>query len=152
MAKALFLDRDGTINVDRAYVHTKEAFDFIDGVFDFCRRAQQKGYLIIVVTNQSGIARGYYTEDDYQALTGWMIAEFARHGVTITDVFHCPELSGPDRKPAPGMFLKARDKYAIDMASSVSLGDKPRDVKAGERAGVGVNLLFGGSYDSLEVP
>ncbi len=152
MAKALFLDRDGTINVDHAYVHTKEAFDFIDGVFDFCRRAQQKGYLIIVVTNQSGIARGYYTEDDYQALTGWMIAEFARHGVTITDVFHCPELSGPDRKPAPGMFLKARDKYAIDMASSVSLGDKPRDVEAGERAGVGVNLLFGGSYDSLEVP
>ena len=101
MAKALFLDRDGTINEDRAYVHAKEDFAFIDGVFDFCRRAQEKGYLVIVVTNQSGIARGYYTEADYRKLTDWMVAEFARHGVTVADVFHCPSLEGPDRKPEP---------------------------------------------------
>jgi len=151
MAKALFLDRDGTINVDRAYVYRREDFAFIDGVFDFCRMAQGKGYLIIVVTNQSGIARGYYTESDYKSLTDWMVGEFAKHGVTVSDVFHCPELSGPDRKPEPGLFLKARDKYGIDMAASVSIGDKPRDVEAGERAGVGRNILFTGTYAGIEL-
>ena len=151
MPKALFLDRDGTINADYAYVHEKEKFDFLPGVFDFCRSAQEKGYLIIVITNQSGIARGYYTEEDFQALNAWMVAEFAARGVTITDVFHCPELSGPDRKPEPGLFLKARDRYGIDMSASVSLGDKQRDVEAGERAGVGRNLLFTGDYSEISL-
>lgn len=152
MAKALFLDRDGTINIDRAYVHAKEDFTFIDGVFEFCRKAQEKGYLIIVITNQSGIARGYYTEADYKRLTDWMLGEFAKRGVVVTDVFHCPLLSGPDRKPEPGMFLKARDKYSIDMSASVNIGDKQRDVEAGERAGVGVNLLFTGDWTEMELP
>jgi D,D-heptose 1,7-bisphosphate phosphatase len=151
MARALFLDRDGTINVDKAYVHRIEDFEFIDGVFDFCRRAQEKGYLLVVITNQSGIARGYYSEEDYRRLTDWMVAEFAKRGVVIADVLHCPELSGPDRKPEPGLFLKARDRHGIDMAASVSLGDKPRDVEAGERAGVGRNILFTGSYSGLEI-
>ena len=151
MAKALFLDRDGTINIDRAYVHAKEDFTFIDGVFEFCRKAQEKGYLIIVITNQSGIARGYYTEADYKRLTDWMLGEFADRGVVVTDVFHCPSLSGPDRKPEPGMFLKARDKYSIDMSASVNIGDKQRDVEAGERAGVGVNLLFTGDWTEMEL-
>lgn len=151
MKKALFLDRDGTINADYAYVHDKEHFDFLPGVFDFCRAAQAKGYLIIVITNQSGIARGYYTEADLRALNDWMVARFAEEGVTIADVFHCPELSGPDRKPEPGLFLKARDKYGIDMAASVSLGDKPRDVEAGKRAGVGKNLIFEGVYPEGEL-
>lgn len=151
MKKALFLDRDGTINADYAYVHDKEHFDFLPGVFDFCRAAQAKGYLIIVITNQSGIARGYYTEADFRALNDWMVARFAEEGVTIADVFHCPELSGPDRKPEPGLFLKARDKYGIDMAASVSLGDKPRDVEAGKRAGVGKNLIFEGVYPEGEL-
>lgn len=152
MAKALFLDRDGTINVDRAYVHAKEDFTFIDGVFEFCRMAQEKGYLIIVITNQSGIARGYYSEADYKELTDWMVGEFSKRGIAIADVFHCPELSGPDRKPEPGMFLKARDKYSIDMSASVNIGDKPRDVEAGERAGVGVNMLFSGNWTEMELP
>lgn len=151
MKKALFLDRDGTINADYAYVHDKEHFDFLPGVFDFCRAAQAKGYLIIVITNQSGIARGYYTEADFRSLNDWMVARFADEGVTIADVFHCPELSGPDRKPEPGLFLKARDKYGIDMAASVSLGDKPRDVEAGKRAGVGKNLIFEGVYPEGEL-
>ena len=80
-----------------------------------------------------------------------MVARFAAEGVTITDVFYCPELSGPDRKPEPGMFLKARDRYGIDMSASVSLGDKPRDVEAGERAGVGRNLLFTGNFSEIEL-
>lgn len=147
--KALFLDRDGTINVDYGYVYQAEKFDFIDGIFDLCRRAQEKGYLIIIITNQSGIARGYYTTDDFNTLTRHMCAEFNRRSIVITDVFYCPDLSGPDRKPNPGLFLKARDKYHIDMAASVSVGDKSRDVTAAQAAGVGRNFLFDGvSFDA----
>ncbi len=152
MVKALFLDRDGTINIDRGYVHCREDFVFINGVFDFCRNAQDKGYLIIIITNQSGIARGYYTEADYNSLTTWMLEEFSKRNVRITDIFHCPDLSGPNRKPEPGMFLSARDKYGIDMANSIAIGDKHRDVEAGERAGVGKNILFTGSFEGIVLP
>ena len=150
MNKALFLDRDGTINVDYGYVHEPERFVFIDGVFEFCLEAQKRGFLIIVLTNQSGIERGYFTEEDYQRTTSHMVGEFARHGVKITDVLHCPSLIGPDRKPAPGLFLKARDKYDIDMSSSINIGDAGRDIQAGRAAGVGVNILFSGSFPDLD--
>ena len=149
MTKALFLDRDGTINVDYGYVYEPERFVFIDGVFDFCRIAQEKGYLIIVVTNQSGIERGYFTEADFASITKYMVERFAAAGVTITDVFHCPSLEGPDRKPEPGMFLKAKAKYDIDMALSVNIGDRDRDIDAGRCAGVGNNLLFEGDFRPL---
>ena len=144
--KALFLDRDGTINVDYGYVYQPEKFDFIDGVFDFCRRAQEKGYKIIVITNQSGIARGYYTVSDYEKCTEYMIGKFKEQGILITDVFYCPELSGEDRKPNAGMFLKAQKKYEINMAESVSVGDKQRDIDAARKAGVGRNFLFNNNY------
>lgn len=150
MNKALFLDRDGTINVDTGYVHKPEHFIFIDGIFDFCREAQSNGYLVIVITSQSGIERGYFTEADYERTTKFMVEEFAHHGVTITDVLHCPSLSGPDRKPAPGLFLKARDKHDIDMSLSVNVGDRERDLEAGRAAGVGTNILFTGTFPSFE--
>ena len=140
--KALFLDRDGTVNVDYGYVHEWSKFEFVEGVMEFCRRAQGHGYSIFVVTNQSGIARGMFTEREYQSLTRRMKREFARNGVKITAVYHCPDLDGPDRKPAPGLFLKARRRYGIDMKRSVSIGDKPRDVEAGKAAGVGRNVLL----------
>ena len=149
MTKALFLDRDGTINVDYGYVHEPERFTFIEGVFDFCRIAQEKGFLIIVVTNQSGIERGYFTEEDFAAVTKYMVERFSVEGVSIADVFHCPSLSGPDRKPEPGMFLKARDRYGIDMSASVNVGDRERDLEAGRRAGVGRNILFEGDFSLL---
>lgn len=149
MAKALFLDRDGTINVDYGYVFQKEKFVFIDGIVDLCRKALEKGYLIIVITNQSGIARGYFNEADFRELNRYMIDLFAEKGVKITDVFYCPELSGERRKPNAGMFFEARDKYGIDMAQSVSVGDKPRDVEAGENAGVGKNFLFENNFTEI---
>lgn len=150
MNKALFLDRDGTINVDSGYVYRIEDFQFLDGIFELCRLAQAKGYLLIVITNQSGIERGYYSEADFQLLNSHMVQEFAKAGIKIDDVFFCPSLTGEDRKPEPGMFLKAQLKHDIDMARSASLGDKPRDIEAAQRAGVGVNILFSGSYQEIE--
>ncbi len=144
MRKALFLDRDGTINVDNGYVCQPEKFRLIDGIVELCLKAQEKGYLIIVITNQSGIARGYYTDDDFHKLTQYMLNLFHQKGVVITDVFYCPFLEGPDRKPNPGLFLKAKEKHQINMAQSVSVGDKERDLEAAQRAGVGKNFLFNG--------
>ena len=142
MNKALFLDRDGVINYDYGYVYKKEDFKFVDGIFDVCAKAQAAGYKIIVITNQSGIDRGYFTEDDFQKINSYMLDEFAKKGIEITDVFHCPYLNHPDRKPSPNMFLKAKEKYDIDMAASISIGDKPRDIEAASKAGVGCNYLL----------
>ena len=149
MPKALFLDRDGTINVDHGYVHRVEDFELIPGIIELCTRAQQLGYLIIVITNQSGIARGYYTEEDYTRLTQHMLREFAERGISITAVYHCPELSGPNRKPEPGLFLTAQRQHGIDMAASVSVGDKPRDTEAGQRAGCGRNFLYTNDFSPI---
>lgn len=144
MKKALFLDRDGTINVNYGYVYEPSKFDFLPGIFDFCRRAQELGYLLIVVSNQSGVARGYYTVEQMNACNDYMRAEFAKRGITIDDVFCCTALddADPDRKPNPGMFLKALAKHGIDPAASVSLGDSGRDRVAAERAGIGRNYLL----------
>lgn len=148
--KALFLDRDGTINIDYGYVGSVDKFEFIDGVFEFCAIAQSLGYKIIVITNQSGIARGYYTVADYETVTKYMCDEFMKHGIKITDVLYCPELSGPNRKPAPGLFIIARDKHNIDMSKSVSVGDKERDLEAARAAGISRNFLFKNNYKELE--
>ena len=159
MAKALFLDRDGTINVDTAYLYEIEKCVFIDGVFDFCRRAQELGYLIIVITNQSGIARGYYTEDDVKVLHDWMCQEAAKAGGIITAVYYCPYLEGAPvkaydkksdwRKPAPGMVLQAAKDYDIDLKQSFMIGDMPRDVECGQRAGMDGYLFTGGRLDDF---
>lgn len=156
MTKAVFLDRDGIINVDGHYVHKIEDFQFMDGIFDFCRAAKEKGYLLIVFTNQSGIARGYYTEEDFLELTDWMCARFREEGAPIDRVYYCPvhptkgigkyKIESIDRKPNPGMLLKAKEDYDIDMAASVVLGDKDSDIEAGKRAGVGILLQLPGEY------
>ena len=136
--KAFFLDRDGTINVEKDYLYKTEDFKFIDSTVELCRMAQEKGYLLIVITNQSGVARGYYTEEDMNKCNQYMVDEFAKKGIKITDVFCCPYLDSihPDRKPNAGMFLKAQKKYNIDMEASISLGDKQRDCEAANKAGV----------------
>lgn len=150
MRKALFLDRDGVINMDSGYVHDVGEFVFVEGIFDFCRFAESKGYILIVVTNQSGIGRKLFAEEDFRVLTKYMLAKFKEHGVEITDVFHCPDLEGEDRKPSPGMFLKAQSKWDIDMRRSVSVGDKDRDIEAGQSAGVGKNFLFNGNFNVIK--
>lgn len=150
--KALILDRDGVVNIDKDYVHRAEEFEFIDGVFDLCRMAIEQGYRIIVITNQSGIGRGYYTEDDFHALTGWMKAQFAAEGITIAQVYFCPyhpvhgigkyRQDSYDRKPNPGMIIKAAQDFDLDLSNCILVGDRESDMKAAQTAGVGHKVLY----------
>lgn len=143
-AKALFLDRDGVVNADTGYVHRAEDFQLMPGIVKLCRRAREKGYLVIVVTNQSGIGRGMFSEEEFGRLTEHMKGLFRAEGVEIADVFFCPSMDDghPDRKPNPGLFLKAAARHGLDMASCVSVGDRERDIQAALSAGVGRNFLF----------
>lgn len=147
--RALFLDRDGVINIDKRYVSRREDFEWVPGIFDLARTARDRGALLVVVTNQSGIARGYYAEETFQALTDWMTACFEAEGAPIARVYHCPFLEGPDgrdhplRKPNPGMLLQARDELGLDMAASAMLGDKWADVDAARAARVGAVAIVG---------
>lgn len=141
------------INVDKGHVYRREDFEFVDGIFDLCRVFQQRGYLVVVVTNQGGIGRGYYSEQDFLALTDWMVSVFQEQGISIARVYHCPfhpehgidayRLDSFGRKPNPGMFLRARDELQIDLAESVLIGDRESDIVAGARAGVGTSFWLG---------
>ncbi len=147
MRKALFLDRDGVVNVEKNYLHKIEDFELVDGIIEVCRAYQEKGYLIIIVTNQSGISRGYYSENDFTLLSQWMIEHFKTLGITITHIYHCPHHESIDgacecRKPEPGMFLEAQRKYNVNMKHSVMIGDNERDIEAAQKAGVGENILL----------
>jgi D-glycero-D-manno-heptose 1,7-bisphosphate phosphatase len=153
--RALLLDRDGVINEDRRYVHRIEEFQFLDGIFDVCRAAAAVGMAIIVVTNQAGIGRGIFTEQQFHLLTDWMIARFAEQGVKIDQVYFCPH--HPEhgvghykcdcfcRKPNPGMILQARDDHNLCLRNSVMVGDKEWDIVAAKTAGVGTTVLVSGS-------
>ncbi|MCW8896120.1 MAG: D-glycero-beta-D-manno-heptose 1,7-bisphosphate 7-phosphatase [Sulfurimonas sp.] len=147
MNKALFLDRDGVINTEVNYLHKIEDFEFIDGIFTLCMHYQNLGYMIIVVTNQSGIARGYYTEHDFNVLTSWMKKEFEKYAIEIKKVYFCPhhpDISGECecRKPKSGMLLDAAKEFDIDLENSIIIGDKERDIEAGLNAGLKETYLF----------
>ncbi len=144
---ALFLDRDGVVNIEKNYLHKVGDFEFIDGIFELCKKYQDLGYLIVVVTNQSGIARGYYSEDDFARLTAWMVETFGKNGITVADVYYCPhhpDISGTCncRKPEPGMLLEAAKKHDIDLNHSLLVGDSERDIIAAHKAGVKESYLF----------
>ena len=149
---ALFLDRDGVINVDRGYVHKKEDVEFIDGIFELVAAAVRAGYPVIVVTNQSGIGRGLYGEEAFHALMGWMGGEFSSRGGRLDAVYFCPfhpehgqgiyKRDSPERKPAPGMLLRAAVEHGLDLAGSILVGDSVSDVQAGEAAGIGRIFLL----------
>lgn len=160
---ALFLDRDGVINIDHGHVHSADRFDFIDGVDALCRRFQATGYRIVVVTNQAGIGRGLYTEAQFLALTEWMMRRLADAGVTIDRVYFCPfhpehgigdyQRDSFDRKPHPGMLLRARDELGLDLRRSVLVGDKLTDIEAALRAGIGRPIFFtSGDTQMVGVP
>ena len=150
LRRAVFLDRDGVINRDTGFVCRVEDFEFIAGVVEALQEIQQRGYLLFVVTNQSGIGRGYYTLDDYQRVNAWMLASLASNAVTVTGVYFCPhapEAGCVCRKPAPGMILQAQREHGLDLLASWLVGDKPSDIEAAQRAGVGQTLLIRSSPD-----
>ena len=147
MAKiAVFLDRDGVINEDTGYVSCVDDFHFIDGTIEALQLLKKKGYALVVVTNQSGIARGLFTEDDFMNLTEWMDWSLADRDVDLDGIYFCPhhptEGQAPYqqacncRKPAPGMLLDAAEDLQIDLSQSYMVGDKPGDLKAAQAAGV----------------
>ena len=151
---ALLLDRDGVINVDRGFVSRREDFEWQPGIFAVARTATRLGMAPVVVTNQSGIGRGLYTQDDFQTLTAFMLERFAAEGAPILAVYHCPfhpdaverRYRAPDhdwRKPRPGMILQARDDLDLDLARSVLIGDRVVDLQAGAAAGVETLVLVG---------
>lgn len=143
---ALFLDRDGVLNVDSGYVGRIADFQPMEGVFAALREAVRRGYLLIVVTNQSGIGRGYFSQAEYDALEAHMERLFAAQGARLTGIYHCPHLPGAGcecRKPRPGMILQAAREHGIDLARSVMVGDKPSDAEAARAAGVGTIELVG---------
>ncbi len=159
MIKAVFFDRDGVLNVDTHYLHRAEDLIWVDGAKEAVATLTRLGYAIFIVTNQSGVARGYYTEDDVHVLHDYMTAEFAKAGGTITAVYYCPYLEGAAlsqydkksdwRKPAPGMVLQAARDYDVDLSQSFMIGDNPKDVACAHAAGMDGYLFTGGRLDDF---
>jgi len=142
--KTIFLDRDGVINQEKNYLFKIIDFEFINGVFSACQYFNKIGYEIIIVTNQSGIARQYFSEKDYKKLTDWMIDQFKKNGIEILDIFHCPHSPNANcncRKPKPGMFISAKNKHNINMEKSWMIGDSERDIFAANLAGIQNTIL-----------
>ncbi|EEA01519.1 D,D-heptose 1,7-bisphosphate phosphatase [Burkholderia sp. H160] len=160
--RALFLDRDGVINEDFGYVHREEDCVFIGGVFDLVRTANRAGYLVAVVTNQAGIARGYYTEAQFRDFMQWMQRQFLSRGARIDRVYYCPHHPEAGvgelrktcacRKPRPGMLESACGEFDLDMQASILVGDKESDMDAAQRAGVGRRYLLapGGTIEQAD--
>ena len=148
--KTIFLDRDGVINKEINYLYKIDSFIFIDGIFNACQYYLKLGYKIIVITNQSGISRGYYTSKDYEKLTKWMLTQFKNQGISILDTFHCPHLPEFNchcRKPKPGMLIAAKNKHNIDMAQSWMIGDKETDSEAAKSAGITNTILVRSGHE-----
>ena len=150
--KALFLDRDGVINIDKKYVFKKDDFSFIDGIFKLISMAKKLNYKIIIITNQSGIGRGFYTEKQFLEIKDWMLREFSDNSASVDGVYFCPthpieglgkyKTTDARRKPEPGMFFEASVDHSIDLSLSLFVGDKVTDMQAGEKAGIKKLFLY----------
>jgi D-glycero-D-manno-heptose 1,7-bisphosphate phosphatase len=153
--RALFLDRDGVINEEVGYLHRAEDVRFVEGIFSLCRTAASLGYRLIVVTNQAGIARGFYTEADFESLMVWMRSAFEAEGVKLDAVYHCPfhpehgvgqyKREHEDRKPGPGMLRRGAREFAIELGESVLVGDRCSDIAAANTAGLRQAFLMHGT-------
>lgn len=145
--KALFLDRDGVINEDFGYVYEVKNFIFKDEIFKAVKGFVDSGFIVIIVTNQSGIGRGYYTLEQFNELSEFMLGEFAKNGIEIAKICFCPHAPEEDcecRKPKPKMIIDAANEFKIDLPNSIMIGDKDSDIKAGKSAGVGTNFKLDG--------
>jgi D-glycero-D-manno-heptose 1,7-bisphosphate phosphatase len=154
-ARALFLDRDGVINHEAGYLYRSGDVRWVDGIFTLAQTAVRLEYRLIVVTNQSGIARGLYTEADFHSLMNWMRTEFVVHGAPLDAVYFCPyhpehgvggyKRDHEDRKPGPGMLLRAALDLDLDLSTSVLVGDRCSDIAAANAAGVREAFLLSGT-------
>jgi len=152
---ALFLDRDGVINVDRNYVYRVEDFEWIEGAVETIKAFNERGWWVFVVTNQSGIARGFYSEEQMQGLHVWLNAELAARGARIDRIYHCPyhedgtieryRKDSYDRKPKPGMLVQAMTDFPVTRERSLLIGDKQADLEAARAAGIRGFLFTGGN-------
>ena len=159
---ALFLDRDGVCNVDHGWVGTRERFEWMPGATDAIRLAHQRGCHVFLVTNQSGVARGFYSEADVQALHGWMLEQSLQAGGTLDDVRYCPfhpdaavpeyRQAHPWRKPAPGMVLDLIRAWGLDPARCALVGDQPTDIQAAAAAGIQGHAFSGGNLADFVLP
>lgn len=146
MSKAAFLDRDGVINVDKGYVYRWGDFEFVAGAIEGLRLLQHLEYRLVIVTNQSGVARGYYSVADVEKLSATVVTHLREQGVAIAGVYFCPHHPAGKvanfarecdcRKPMPGMITRARDELGVELSESVLIGDKPSDIEAAKNAGV----------------
>ena len=144
--KTLFIDRDGIINIDHGYTCKIESFEFMPGIFELLSIFQLNGYQLFIVTNQSGIGRGYYTLDDFEKLTVWMIKEFKKKGILIKKVFYCPHKPEDQcrcRKPKIGMIKEAVEEFNIDLKHSWMIGDKQSDIDLAHNAQIANCIAIG---------
>ena len=143
--KIIYLDRDGVINEDFGYVYKSDNFRFVNGVFEACKTFLNLGYEIVIVTNQSGIGRGYYTKEEFNTLTSYMLNEFKKQGIDILKVYFCPH--SPDencfcRKPKEGMILQSLNDFSIDLENSWLIGDKPSDIECAKNGKIKNKILI----------
>ncbi|MCX7970460.1 MAG: HAD family hydrolase [Negativicutes bacterium] len=161
MNRAVFFDRDGVLNRDCGYLYRCEDFVWLEGAPEAVAWLNQRGWLVLVVTNQSGVARGYYGEEQVRQLHSWMNDQLSRYGGRVDDFFYCPHLPGAPvsrydldcdcRKPRPGMIERACAKWDVDRGRSLLIGDKDSDVEAAQRAGIrGVKYVGGNLWRLVE--
>jgi D-glycero-D-manno-heptose 1,7-bisphosphate phosphatase len=153
--RALFLDRDGVVNEEVGYLHRVDEVRFVDGIFSLCRTAAGLGYRLIVVTNQAGIARGYYSEADFEVLMEFMRGELRGEGIELDAVYYCPfhpehgvgkyRQEHEDRKPGTGMLRRGAREFGVELSESVMVGDRCSDVGAANAAGLRQMFLIGGT-------
>lgn len=158
MRKAVFFDRDGVINRDYGYVGSLERFEFLPGVKEALAQIKKMGYATILVTNQSGIARGLYTIDDFDTLTEFMQGELKKYQADFDGIYFCPHhpqaavaefrCECSCRKPKPDMFFWARDEHDIDLNHSIMVGDHASDIEAAQNAGLPNLILVGDHIDN----
>jgi D-glycero-D-manno-heptose 1,7-bisphosphate phosphatase len=157
-SKALFLDRDGVVNVEIGYLHRIEEVEFVSGIFSLCRTAMRLGYRLVIVTNQAGIARGYYDEAAFNALMAWMGEQLRSQGVELDAVYYCPyhpehgigdyKREHEDRKPGTGMLRRAMKELDVSLTQSVLIGDRCSDIAAANSAGLRQAFLLAGTEGS----
>ena len=159
MQRAVFLDRDGTIIEDTGYPHERHQVRFLPGAAEAIRILNERGFAVVIVTNQAGVARGYFTEETLKDINGYISDCLARDGAHVDRVYYCPhhldgivpqyKVACDCRKPEPGLILRAAAECGIDLAKSVVIGDMPHDVEAGRRAGCRTVLLAAPGSDKI---